>query len=126
VRILVTGSRTWDDREKVNEELTLVMVSLGYTSLRVAHGGCPTGADACAALWIASVVERWNVPVIEERYPAFWAEQGRAAGPRRNAAMVATKPDICLAFIKARSRGATHCARLALEAGIETHVWTAP
>ncbi|MGH8878010.1 MAG: hypothetical protein ACRD0P_11805, partial [Stackebrandtia sp.] len=45
---------------------------------------------------------------------------GRAAGPARNAAMVHTRPALCLAFIRDHSRGASHCADLAERTGIPT------
>lgn len=55
-----------------------------------------------------------------EVHPADWALDGRRAGLVRNAVMVATRPDLCLAFIHNHSPGATHCATLAERAGIPT------
>lgn len=66
-----------------------------------------------------------------EAWPAKWRECGADcrhrpthsghcpyAGYRRNLAMVESAPDLCLAFIHRGSRGASHCAQAAEDAGI--------
>jgi hypothetical protein len=55
-----------------------------------------------------------------QAYPADWHTHGRAAGHLRNARMVAAGAELCLAFIRDHSRGASHCAALAEQAGIPT------
>lgn len=107
-RILVTGSRMWDDEAAVRAALAphyapgAVLVS----------GACPEGADAIAErIWAG-----WGGTV--ERHPADWARHGKGAGFRRNAEMVSTAPDACVALIRDKSPGSSHTADLAVRAGI--------
>jgi hypothetical protein len=115
-RVLVTGSRAWTDHTAITAALDGLLVK-HVTRLVVVHGACQHGADAFADLWA-----RFNwVPV--QRHPADWRRHGRRAGMLRNLAMVATKPNLCLAFIHNNSAGATHCAQAAEAAGIPTRVY---
>jgi SLOG family YspA-like protein len=123
-RILITGSRTWDDyntiRDKIIDaikdyiELHQEVGPLPVNSwLTIVHGNCPKGADRLADIF-ASMVLKCKI----ERYDADWAQHGRKAGFVRNRRMVNTAPDICLAFIRDRSKGASGCYDLAKKAGI--------
>ena len=114
VRILVTGSRIWTDVDAVALTLYSVVDDLHPKYVWVVHGDCPLGVDRIARL-IAGV-NRWN----DERHPADWDTYGRRAGYVRNAEMVKLGADICLAFIKNKSRGASMCADLAEKNGIPT------
>lgn len=111
MRILVTGSRTWTDEFRVRFELRKAGAAYLPSSITIVHGGCPSGADAMADRFAAD----HNLSV--ERNPANW-ERGRQAGFIRNAEMVRAGADLCLAFIRQGSRGASHCADLAEKAGI--------
>jgi hypothetical protein len=129
-RVLITGSRDWPDIERVRHELSRIYDELAATRLMVVvHGDCPTGADIMAKAWALTTFtpactddfER----VTEEPHPAAWHVHGNKAGPIRNKAMVDKGADVCLAFIRNGSRGASHTADLAEQAGIETRRFTA-
>lgn len=119
-RILITGSRDWDDGLTV--EAALAMAVYQHVPAVIVHGACRTGADAIAARWTRT---HRVIGLSEEAHPALWQWHGKAAGPRRNAEMVAAGADVCLAFIRNGSRGASHTAALAEQAGIPTRRWTA-
>lgn len=112
-RVLVTGSREWVDKDDLRYAL-IHATALRLDASVIVHGACPTGADAMAAEWAD------DYGVQAEPHPADWDAYGKAAGPRRNAEMVALGADLCLAFFKrgAGNRGTGDCAEKALAAGI--------
>lgn len=113
MRVLITGSRTWVDNRLIYDELDTMRFSLrGH--LTIVHGGCPKGADAIASRWARGFDD-----VSEVIHRADWSQFGRSAGPRRNAEMVKAGAAFCLAFIRNASPGATGCALLAEQHGIE-------
>lgn len=113
-RILVTGSRDWHDIEFLDDVIRLMAEA--YPGATFVHGACQ-GADTLAAeMW-----RKLGYPV--EAHPAEWHRYGRSAGPRRNQYMVDLGADVCLAFIRNGSKGASGCARMAKAAGIETLVY---
>ena len=121
-RLLVTGSRDWDDFLRVDTGLSKAVRDLNAGLLHptlLVSGNASIGADHMAEhLWAM-----WGWPV--ELHPADWRTYGRGAGFRRNAEMVNLSADICVAFIKNHSKGATHTAKLAQAAGIYTIIYTA-
>ncbi|MEW2415330.1 SLOG family protein [Streptomyces sp. NPDC046866] len=121
-RILVTGSRTWDDTDTICDALdTAVSEVPPHTrDLWLVVGDCPTGADRIAYQWATTAM----VPI--DAHIADWTTHGKAAGPIRNAAMVRSGADVVLAFIKDGSRGASHTVALARRAGIPVRLWTRP
>lgn len=124
-RLLITGSRTWDDYDAIKDaildlmkELVAENPDLGKLPPRawfnIVHGNCPKGADMLADHFARTVLK-----LEPEIYNADW-RIGKKAGFVRNARMVETMPDACLAFIRDRSKGATGCRDLAKGRGIPT------
>jgi hypothetical protein len=121
MRILVTGSRDWEDENAIYVALDdAIYMSDAMTNweVTVVSGACPTGADTIAE----RIAKEADCQV--ERHPAEWDKYGKGAGFRRNAEMVKLGADLCLAFIKNDSKGATHTADLAEKAGIKTVRYT--
>ncbi len=140
--ILVTGSRTWTDRDLLGETLAdLARTTPDTPGKRTAlmHGACPQGADALAA----ELAHEWGWVVLPR--PAEWHIHGRLAGPVRNGEMVAEtkafaergtavrvaaftmpcKPGCRLRICRGWTHGTDHCGQLAAEEGL-TGWWVRP
>lgn len=114
MRVLVTGSRDWSDALGINAVLEEIDIAYPTERVTLVSGACPTGADA-----MCETIARafgWDV----ERHPADWRTFGKRAGYLRNQEMVDLGADVCLAFIRNKSKGATMTAMLAEGAGIPT------
>ncbi len=126
-KVLITGSREWDNEEK----LRVALLDLWTPGAVLVSGGCAQGADRIAeTLWDA-----WGGMVL--RYPADWHAPCTArchhqtrgsfsyswcpmAGLYRNEMMVDHGADVCLACYKegAKNRGTSYCASYAARQGI--------
>lgn len=130
-RVLVTGSRTWTDTSVIREALADVW----HPETVLVVGACPRGADLlaekCWTHWGGTVEPwpaDWRGPCGSSCPPGHRRVRGGTsicprAGYVRNFAMILAGADVCLAFIRARSRGASHCAAWAELAGIYTIVY---
>lgn len=131
MRLLITGSRDWDDKPGLQKALlNWWLDNERPTNPVLVSGGCPTGADLmCEEVW---ATQGWPVEV----HKADWdhcdpeicdpkhrrIRNGKSYCPRagftRNRDMVNLGADACIAFIKDDSKGASMTAQLAIQAGI--------
>lgn len=126
--ILITGSRTWSDRQAIRWALESWSARL-TGPITLLSGACPRGADLIAEQEAA----RLGMEIV--RMPADWSrpcgvnchhggrgerDVCRAAGNIRNSEMVATGPDLCLGFPTSNGTGTQDCLRKAVRAGICT------
>lgn len=118
-RILITGSRTWDNVAVIAKAMadTILQAGASQEETVIVHGACPKGADDIAD----RLAHQWETNV--ETHPADWSTHGKAAGFIRNAEMVNLGADMCLAFIKDNSKGASHTLDQANRAGIPVQVF---
>lgn len=118
MRILVCGSRDWDDWRGM-----LWFCRLFLNGDVLIEGGAQ-GADSLAR----RAVEAHGYGTVLE-YPADWGAHGRAAGPIRNQRMLDEgKPDVVWAFTDdlATSKGTADMVRRARKAGIPVYVVSRP
>lgn len=104
--LLVCGGRDYGDHDKVSATLDAIHRDERVTLL--IHGAA-SGADSLAATWAQFR------GIAEDRHPADWAKQGKAAGPIRNEQMLARNPDLVVAFLG--GRGTAHMVRIAKAKG---------
>lgn len=147
MRVLITGSRGWASRPRIERALDMLHLKgvvevptvptapfgalVGIDVLVSGH--CPRGADLMAEDWAI----QHGVRV--EAHPAAWRSSGvyrPSAGLDRNTLMAELGADVCLAFamrcqkpqcrgMKVHgSHGAMHCAGEAQRMGIPTALYT--
>ena len=109
--VVVTGSRTWTDVEKIRQRFSeLPKDTILY------HGGA-IGADS-----LADLEARLFGLDVRVRH-ADWNRHGRSAGAIRNRTMLTeAQPDLVLAFWDGDSRGTRHMIGLAEERGIPLEI----
>jgi len=115
-RVLVSGSRDWNDESALGAALDKqrLIARRDGVSLVVVHGAA-RGADSMASDWAS-----FAVGVTQEQHSADW-DKGRTAGFLRNQEMVDAGAYVCLAFViagKSKSKGTRDCIRRAKKAGI--------
>lgn len=115
MKVLVCGSRHFNDYKKLSEELDKLHTPKGtpggHQIDEIIHGAA-RGADTLAGRYGAE----HNIPV--RTFPALWDLHGKRAGPIRNSQMLTEgKPGLVLAFLAPDSRGTKNMIDQATKAG---------
>ena len=112
--VTFSGSRTFTDEVALLVALRAVAKYGATVHVGDARGLDRMTRDACARLGIPCVV-----------FEADWDHEGRAAGYRRNARMIAERPDRLVAFYgpQGESRGTRHTVDLAVRAGVPVVIY---
>ena len=114
MRVIITGSRTWADRDTIER----VLRSLPSDTV-IVHGAHWEGADAIAD----EIASRIGLTV--ERHPADWKRYGKVAGIHRNEEMAAAGAGRCIVFRAAgQSRGTDDMMARAHAYGIPVNLHT--
>lgn len=111
MRVLVTGGRAFTNRTWVFRVLDVIHRHVPIQE--ILQGGA-RGVDAIADDWTETTERTRSVT-----FNADWDAHGVSAGPKRNQAMIDTKPDILVAF--PGGRGTADCTRRARAAGIPVY-----
>lgn len=115
MRVIVTGSRTWDDIRTIRWTLTWIDTHNPGPHTLVS-GACPNGADRLAEVIAGQL--GWTV----ELHPAQWKRPdgsvNKGAGFARNREMALLGGDVCVAFHRDGSRGTAHMINRCVDAGI--------
>ena len=100
MRILVAGSRTFDQYKLMVDAMENVVIAIPGEDCIVE--GCARGADRLAELY------GLNAGIYVEHHPADWDTWGRGAGFRRNVEMLESGIAVVVAFWDGKSRGTKH------------------
>lgn len=79
--VLICGSRNWKNRKIIDNHLRDLIQNFPPSETIIIHGNC-RGADKIAS----DIATKLDYTVIG--YPADWNNNGKSAGPRRNAKML--------------------------------------
>lgn len=111
MKTIIAGSRSINDIHLIAKAIT----ESGFVPTEVVSGGA-SGADALGEQWAFFN----NVPV--KRFPANWAEYGRAAGPIRNKVM-AEYGEALVAVWDGTSAGTKNMIDEATKRGLKVYVY---
>lgn len=126
VRILVAGSRSWTDRDTIQNALVEQLHLVPFDNpVVLVHGHCqvngaPAGADRIAEEIWRGWIKSWKYLgggfIDPERHPV----SGHPDSLARVEHMVSLGADVCVSFCVDYTSEDAHCARVARAVGIRT------
>jgi hypothetical protein len=116
-RILITGSRVWENVEIISDAIISTWQEAGSPKDTILIVGRARGVDTFAEMF----GETLGFTI--EPHKAHWEKEGKSAGHQRNQRMVNSGADICLAFLRNGSKGTANCIKLAEKAGIPVQIY---
>ena len=120
VRVIIAGTRTFDDYELLRRTMCELFGSIPASQLEIVSGHCPSGADLLGEQF--AIRNHMKLTL----FPAEWNTYGKAAGPIRNRQMAeyASPDEYCVIFWDGKSRGSQSMIAEASKAGIKTRIVT--
>lgn len=112
MKLIIAGSRSFDDYELLTEQLDEICAKYDITEI---VSGTARGADTMGELYAIA----HDIPV--KRFPADWNRYGKSAGYRRNEQM-AQYADACICFSVDNSRGTEHMINLSKQYRLKLRV----
>lgn len=120
MRILVCGSRHFNDYERLKKEVLNALPVGDYLDATIISGHAK-GADSLGERLAKDM--GWKCEI----YPALWEILGKRAGPVRNAQMLSQgKPELVIAFLAEDSVGTKNMIDQSRKAGVKVIVIDVP
>ncbi len=123
MRVVICGSRTFDDPELMARKLEHYLGNLAPKKLVIMtgaqmsrRGGHKYGADYLAEQWA------YKHGITVERFHPDWDKHGKAAGPMRNSDMLAANAQAVIAFWDGESSGTLDTITKARKMGLKVRV----
>lgn len=118
-RVIIAGSRKYNDYQKLKEKCDRILSEkLADSNIEVIIvSGHASGADTLGERYASEKGLKTEI------HPADWDKYGRAAGPKRNAEMAASA-DALIAFPKngEENRGTKNMIKLARDKGLSIRI----
>lgn len=114
MKLIIAGSRSFADYRFLRDTLDRLTAKIDGRRLVILSGHAK-GADRLGELWA------YERRITYEVHRADWKKHGKAAGPKRNAAML-KDADAVIAFWDGKSPGTRDLLKQAEKAGIKVKV----